>query len=115
MSTSPLPYRSLGENQIRLIRLLPGAEDDPLSLQILSPVSLGNVSSYHALSYVWGDVNNTKLATIQGIVFPITANLADFLQCYRRELRKRIDTLWIDAICVDQTNNDEKSAQIPLM
>lgn len=28
---------------------------------------------------------------------------------------QRVQVLWVDAICIDQSNNDEKSVQIPLL
>ncbi|KAH6844699.1 heterokaryon incompatibility protein-domain-containing protein [Chaetomium sp. MPI-CAGE-AT-0009] len=62
---------------------------------------------------------------------PVTGNLSDFLRAYlagfpHRHLRPRtadggrlsfdqVAQLWVDAVCIDQGNADEKAAQIPLM
>lgn len=45
--------------------------------------------------------------------FAITSNLAELLQRMRYQLHIR--TFWIDAICINQNNNEEKSNQIPMM
>lgn len=49
----------------------------------------------------------------------LTENLSDFLiSLLRRAMRfsdEAIPMLWIDAICIDQTNSQEKAVQIPLM
>ena len=45
--------------------------------------------------------------------FPITTNLALLLRHLRHPIVPRI--LWIDAICINQTDNDERSWQVRLM
>jgi hypothetical protein len=44
---------------------------------------------------------------------PITQNLALALRHLRQQLEPRV--LWVDALCIDQFNNDEKSKQVALM
>jgi Heterokaryon incompatibility protein (HET) len=68
--------------------------------------------SFKALSYVWGD---------PGLTVPILLNSARYnvtRSCYSALLRLRVigeRRLWIDAICINQMDPDEKSAQIPMM
>ncbi|KAF2832806.1 HET-domain-containing protein [Ophiobolus disseminans] len=74
---------------------------------------------FTALSYVWGKTSGDETDEIQlrsdaeVVRVPITWNCRDAL----RALRKRwsILTIWVDAICVDQSNIAEKESQIPLM
>jgi hypothetical protein len=47
------------------------------------------------------------------VAFPITTNLALLLRHLRHPIVARI--LWIDAICINQTDNDERSWQVQLM
>ncbi|OQV00716.1 hypothetical protein CLAIMM_06179 [Cladophialophora immunda] len=94
---------------------------------------------YAALSYCWGESGIQRTIHINGARKSVSANLYFILQRLRKGLFKcacrscichqkvanpgRLDIcftqpgslLWIDAICIDQTNNDEKNQQIPLM
>ncbi|KAK5452991.1 hypothetical protein LTS15_007140 [Exophiala xenobiotica] len=56
-----------------------------------------------------------SIAIIQadGSPFKMTANLQAFSTLFRSPLR--LSTLWIDAICIDQSNNPGRNAQIRLM
>jgi hypothetical protein len=70
--------------------------------------------SFAALSYVWGAyAPEPHDITCRDCKIPVTAN------CYSAllHLRNRLGgfTIWVDAICIDQDNNAEKSQQIPLM
>ncbi|KAH8896343.1 HET-domain-containing protein, partial [Thozetella sp. PMI_491] len=99
--------------QIRLVRL------DPQSTAVaeircrLLTVSLENPPAYQALSYVWGDSRNRQIIYIDGICLPVTLNLAAALQRLRHPHEEVV--LWIDAICIDQSNLSERSSQVKMM
>ncbi|KAJ9494909.1 hypothetical protein H2202_009614 [Exophiala xenobiotica] len=59
----------------------------------------------------WSAINTSIQA--DGSPFKMTANLQAFSTLFRSPLRP--STLWIDAICIDQSNNPERNAQIRLM
>lgn len=68
---------------------------------------------FEALSYVWG--NNTlsrPIKTQKGTIW-ITQNCLNALIDLRSKNTSRL--LWIDAICINQRNNEEKNHQVPLM
>ncbi|WYZ35812.1 hypothetical protein EsH8_X_000459 [Colletotrichum jinshuiense] len=69
---------------------------------------------YEALSYCWGS-SATLCHTIlvNGKVLFTTANLFDALKELRRQDEDRI--LWIDAICIDQSNIRERGHQVGWM
>ena len=67
---------------------------------------------YSALSYCWGGSHRNSHMTINGHMFPITESLANALQVFRSEFRGLI---WIDQICIDQSDEIEKSEQVRLM
>jgi Heterokaryon incompatibility protein (HET) len=48
-----------------------------------------------------------------GAQWPVTANLEVALRHLRHKSVERI--LWIDAICIDQSNIEERNQQVPLM
>jgi hypothetical protein len=77
-------YRPLdvGRNEIRLIYLLPGTEDDPVHCT-LKNVSLGEPCSYLALSYTWGDPSDPASIHIDGQHFNVTRNLEKSLKAIR--------------------------------
>lgn len=70
---------------------------------------------YTALSYTWGDPTFKSDATIEfeGQNKGITRSLETALQHLRSPERSVI--MWIDQICINQDDPDEKALQIPLM
>ncbi|KAM0136390.1 hypothetical protein ACHAP3_004620 [Botrytis cinerea] len=74
---------------------------------------MGEGEPYEALSYCWGDASVKVPIIVNGKMFPVTTNLFAAL----RKLRKTdsIRRIWIDAICINQDDNNEKSTQVLLM
>ncbi|KAK4168195.1 heterokaryon incompatibility protein-domain-containing protein [Cladorrhinum sp. PSN259] len=68
---------------------------------------------FEALSYVWGNQPPDKPIQVNGETWLIRENLQSALF----NLRSLDDTrvLWVDAICIDQTNDDEKIVQVGMM
>ncbi|PQE26099.1 hypothetical protein CJF30_00000833 [Rutstroemia sp. NJR-2017a BBW] len=63
--------------------------------------------NYEALSYAWGDSIQKQKLRVNGKVIEITQNLAFALQCVRdRNISRH---LWVDAICINQNDDEEKS------
>ena len=70
--------------------------------------------NYYALSYVWGDATQKRRILVNHTAFDITKNLHQFLVAARHP-RERRGPYWIDAICINQRDNVEKSTQISMM
>ncbi|KAK0655149.1 heterokaryon incompatibility protein-domain-containing protein [Cercophora newfieldiana] len=106
----PLQYPS----HVRILRLAAGEPADPLSGSILVD-DLGGVSPpiYEALSYVWGAPNRTHTLECNGRKVLITETLDKALRRLRRQDRDR--RLWIDQICIDQGNLEERTHQVYIM
>jgi hypothetical protein len=69
--------------------------------------------SYEALSYIWGGPTNTvEIICGQGRL-SITVNLRDAIRRFRYKNKCRV--LWVDAICIDQRNIEERGKQVQLM
>lgn len=68
-------------NEIRLLEVLPAKSGDPeASVECkLFTCSLNDKPSYTALSYVWGDPNNTKPIIVNCQEVQVTINLNDAL------------------------------------
>ncbi|KAG9231528.1 heterokaryon incompatibility protein-domain-containing protein [Amylocarpus encephaloides] len=114
---SPSCYRSLSLDSIRLLRLLPHKDKNaPIQCQLVDyslQESDQRMHLYDALSYVWGDPDNPRSIYIGEHDLPVTRNLHAALSRLRNFSLERI--IWVDAICIDQTNTKEKEQQIQIM
>jgi len=68
---------------------------------------------YEALSYVWGSLNPPRFISIDKHNLRVTENLRKALSHLRNRSLARI--IWIDAVCINQKDNEEKVHQIQLM
>lgn len=105
-------------NEIRLLRLLPPLDNGiPKELQPLSchleHVSLDDKPTYAALLYVFGAAQPPSFLGVNGQMLQITKNLENAL----RHLEKSLNCghVWIDAVCINQGDVEEKSVQVPRM
>ncbi|EON65145.1 hypothetical protein W97_04382 [Coniosporium apollinis CBS 100218] len=126
-----LPLRSA--RSIRLLELHPGAGDIVCSLHT---VDLDTAPPYDALSYTWGDARPPLLQSVapqlysrrfpiscNGCLLEVTANLYHALQRLVAidRARPRWENIylqrliWIDAICINQEDDAEKSTQVAMM
>lgn len=101
-----------GKRQIRVAHLLPGCWDDDISCE-LHKVSLEENPAYEALSYVWGDPKATLPITLNGSLFHVTTNLGSALRRLRKTTKKRV--IWIDALCINQQDMQERNEQVKIM
>ncbi|XEV04628.1 hypothetical protein FSHL1_009915 [Fusarium sambucinum] len=106
------PQIDLQSHQIRILRILPGNRDDPLRC-ILRTACLDDDNKYEALSYAWGDPLDCLSIEVNGSQKSITVNLFNALRRLRYAESERY--LWVDALCIDQENDVEKSHQVQLM
>lgn len=105
-------YSVLPIDAIRLLCLHRGSMPQTIKCT-LSTVQLTNVEAYEALSYVWGSEADPETLLLDCHEFSITKNLHSALCALRLPDKDRF--LWIDALCINQNNDVEKGAQIPLM
>ncbi|KAF2679139.1 HET-domain-containing protein [Lentithecium fluviatile CBS 122367] len=97
---------------IRLIKLLRNGPDAPISCRFCT-TKLSSPKLYKAVSYTWGDPASTRSILLDGETFAIRENLWNFLNQERQV--QHPSYLWIDAICIDQTNDIERGYQVALM
>ncbi|CAG9982690.1 unnamed protein product [Clonostachys byssicola] len=114
-------YQSLNSNtsEIRLINILPTLDEGGrVQCKILHASLDSQAIGYTALSYVWGDPSVTKEIIIEDAIFNATANLASALQFMQASLPRLPDgscLVWADAICINQTDDLEKTSQVRMM
>ncbi|MCJ1394394.1 hypothetical protein MMC18_007272 [Xylographa bjoerkii] len=98
--------------QIRLIHLHRGGSQGLICCS-LRTVALAKDPVYEALSYVWGDPSVTAPIVVDGQTIEVTVNLESALRHLRLSNCQR--TIWVDAICVNQQDLEERSDQVVLM
>ena len=103
----------LGDKQIRVFRLYSSPSPTWPITGSLIKVSRQSSPSYDALSYVWGDLSDTVSISVNGVDVPITRNLEAALRQLRR--KHTSITLWIDAICINQSDLSERNHQVKYM
>jgi len=110
-------YRPLAESrkQIRILKLLPGLADSLVCCELnLTGLVSDDHAGYEALSYCWGNTNNSKAIQVSGQQFRVTSNLYAALKRLRYQYDK-IRTLWVDAICINQNDLIERGWQVQMM
>lgn len=109
--------------QTRLIKLLPDLPESELECElhvgdIIANPGMGlsgqrRVQEYEALSYSWGKPERTAKVRCNARQASIPPGLFEALQGLR--LRDQPRWLWCDALCINQDDPKEKSAQIQNM
>lgn len=112
----PLPPATAGDEvkiHIWLVNLPPGEKTGQVTCTMIEH-PLSQPLEYEAVSYCWGDKNDTAQILCDGGTLAVPSNLNDFLLRTRAEGQDR--TLWVDSICIDQENNKpEKASQMAAM
>ncbi|KAI3572402.1 heterokaryon incompatibility protein-domain-containing protein, partial [Fusarium oxysporum f. sp. albedinis] len=95
-------------------RLVPfqGGSQFPLECRIFQAYldDQENIIPYEALSYAWGEQNTPEEVVMGGKPMFVTTSLHEAL-CYMRQPHEdRI--LWADAICIDQSDVNERDQQV---
>lgn len=106
-------YKHLDDGSFRVFILFPGSQGDVLRGEICT-MPLTSDRRYRTLSYVWGIENQPThtILTPDGIL-TVKPSLNDALLTIRQK-SSRVH-LWIDAICIDQNDAEEKARQIRLL
>ena len=112
------PYVALvrQRQQLRLLKFLPhtwheGSIVHAITLQVFDQ---DTAPTYTALSYEWGGTDDMKPVKIGSGYIWIRRNLHDFIEHYH-DMGDTEKYFWIDQICIDQQNVDEKNRQVARM
>ena len=119
-STDSFKYKALStsEPEIRLLKLL-GRDSScqgaayPINCESYH-VKVSELPDYKALSYTWDDASDpTHSILINGQDFKVRENLWWGLN--RLQPKTGMFMIWIDAICINQDDNQERSQQVRMM
>ncbi|KAF5580661.1 het domain-containing protein [Fusarium pseudoanthophilum] len=100
----------------RVLKVLPTKDPESvisctLSTVVLPP--LGSKKEHMCLSHRWKTGGRSHQTLIDGRTLTVQANVYQFLKLARE--RYSNVPIWIDTICINQEDVDEKSHQVPLM
>jgi len=112
-------YRQLSaaSQEVRLLIILPTQDPSSTICCQLRYVSLDQSPeeeplAYESLSYCWGDAAVTVPIWLNNIDVLVTTNLEAALRQLRSDGHH---TLWVDALCINQKDLDERARQVGLM
>lgn len=99
---------------IRLLQVLDDKYSENIKLRCeMTTWPMDNKPSYHAISYTWGDPASNTTILINGKAFQTRTNCEYVLkQAYWFE---KTYYYWVDAICINQGDLEEKSKQVSKM
>ncbi|KAI4610410.1 hypothetical protein J4E80_008174 [Alternaria sp. BMP 0032] len=121
----PLPILQNSEDvYIRLLEVHRGPRSGPITGRLYTTL-LSEAPKFYALSYCWGpepheatihitnaapprDLENDNTLKIPKTLIPLLYEIRGW-----RWLETR--TIWVDSVCLDQKNKEEKTAQVPKM
>ncbi|KUJ09719.1 HET-domain-containing protein, partial [Mollisia scopiformis] len=96
----------------RLAVLQPGSRTTSIRVKLVH-TTFADRPKYEALSYAWGRADVVKGVELNGRRVEIRVNLWLALVHLRRTKEERL--LWIDAICINQADLEERSEQVQIM
>ena len=105
-----LEYQPLSSenHEIRLLTLTGGKRSAFVTCE-LKHYSLIDHPPYTALSYCWGNPDITKTIIVNGVKFQATINLEAALRQLQAD---GFTKMWVDAICINQNDREERSRQV---
>lgn len=118
-------YKPLRQGEIRLLEVVPDPKSTGFHCDLRTIALVDSKQGYQTLSYVWGDLANPVEISVNDTRLAITRGLFDFLCEWTRRSASSLAheafggtearLLWIDAICINQQDVDERSAQVAIM
>ncbi|KAJ1322839.1 HET domain-containing protein [Microdochium nivale] len=98
--------------QIRLLKLDAAEFDDEVQCSVLT-CDLSSAPDFNAISYTWGPEQPQRDIRIDGARFTVRENCHYAIRQAR--LHDSSQPVWVDSICINQDDLQEKSAQVGFM
>jgi hypothetical protein len=106
-------YNKLPPNHFRFLVIEPAQDSSsPISCHLIT-ATLDQAPTYIALSYCWGEHDHPQPIFVNGFRKTVKRNLYSALLWMR--LQDGRSTVWVDAICINQSSNRDKSIQVSRM
>ncbi|CVK98658.1 related to heterokaryon incompatibility protein het-6 [Fusarium proliferatum] len=122
---SPFVYEPIADMEFRLILISPSRRWNLLEFMLsptrsfshsrlhLATFKRGDSPPYEAISHTWGSGSKSKEITLNGKNMAVTQSVHDIL--LRRADYWKHRYIWIDSICIDQDNIEERNTQVSTM
>lgn len=104
---------SAGTLQFRLLTILPTRTAKVHCILHIASLDHDIIPAYETISYVWGDRDQRDSIVVNGTILNVPHSSALALRHLRQPDRER--KVWIDAICINQADLEERSAQVRMM
>lgn len=108
---------------IRVLRILPCLDEWTPIRGAIVHTTVDDAPRYIALSYEWGLATNPYDEsfrreldmTVNGFEVKLQPNLVQMLRLVRSRVEESQPAVWVDAICIDQSNVHEKGHQVSII
>jgi hypothetical protein len=116
MSDDSALYQSLdsSNSEFRLLRVF-GLHDGVPDCELITTTLQSDSVHWNALSYRWGDDEATETITVNCQVFLVRPSLFRFLKRLAEDDDENVKPIFVDAICINQSDFDERNIQVLLM
>ncbi len=114
-------YFSLAPGQFRLFELEPGLWQGrvPRGKLLVVDLDSNDIPSFDVISYLWGSPDGSNEPTsirCGGKILKTPPNLIPALTSVLHQNRQpKHQLLWIDAVCINQSDSSEKASQLSMM
>jgi hypothetical protein len=98
--------------QIRLLHFRPGSDDDDIYANV-EVCDLDSAPAFNAISYTWGVEPPHEVIKIDDVPVKVRPNCHYAL--WQARLHSPGSRVWLDAICIDQSDLVEKASQVAIM
>lgn len=106
---------AVADGEFRLLQIEPAKDiTTPISARIFT-ASLGDLTTYEAVSYRWEWKRDARYIIVNGVKFPVMENVVSLLSEFRRQAFPASPTLWIDSVCINQNCTEDRNKQVQLM
>jgi hypothetical protein len=99
-------------DSIRLLKLKEGSDTDDIECEFIH-VTFASKPKYESLSYTWGSPDDPQTIRVDGCKFVVRENLYWAIRNLRRVMEQPL--YWIDGICINQDDVEERNRQVSLM
>jgi hypothetical protein len=118
MAAQQYPYRPLDptKEEFRRLDMQSGPGEEPIRASIRhESMAEGLRPPYNTISYAWGNPARTSCIYLDDKPLYVPVNTEAALRRNRRLHTLGIVNLWIDAICINQDNIQERGEQVAMM
>lgn len=98
--------------EIRVLVVHPGPNEAPVRTTLQHTLFEASTAAYETISYAWGDPTVRSSILVDDKLLDVPASAERVIRRVRRETDR---TIWIDAVCINQEDLDERGHQVSLM